>query len=95
MNLEKSRLIRITQSLHDHLLEMQLGPQPSTEALRNRLAADFADPGFQRGYLMGMERVLRCDGIPAYLSGTEAQIITSHINRIGMVFTIQEKEQRA
>ena len=90
MTLEKSKLLQLTESLHDALLEMQVGGD-STK-VREQVASDFANPSFQRGYLMGLGRLLRCEGIPAFLSGVETQIIPSHINRIGLTFRISEKE---
>ena len=90
MTIESSKLLQLIESLHDALLEIQIDGDATK--VREQVAGDFANPSFQRGYLMGLGRILRCEGIPAYLSGVETQIITSHINRIGMIFRITEKE---
>jgi hypothetical protein len=90
MTIETTKLLKLIQGLHDALLEIQVGGDPSK--VRDQVGSDFASPSFQRGYLMGLERGLRCEGIPAFLSGAEVRIITGHINRIGLIFKVSEKE---
>jgi hypothetical protein len=91
MTLEKAKLLQILISLQDALLEIQVGGDATK--VREQVMGDLKNPTFQRSYLMGLERALSCDGIPAFLSGDEARIITSHINRIGLTFRISEKEK--
>jgi hypothetical protein len=90
MSLETTRLLKVIESLHDALLEIQIGGDASKVC--DQVAADFSNPSFQRGYLMGLGRILKCDGTPAFLSGDETRIITSHIKRIGVTFGISGKE---
>jgi hypothetical protein len=95
MTLEKLKLLKLVQSLHDFLLEMRLGPAPSDHAVRAQIAWDMADPTYQRGYLEGLERALRCDGTPTHIAGAQVLLITERINSIGITFGIVEREQVA
>ncbi|HEX3747636.1 MAG TPA: hypothetical protein VHW09_27060 [Bryobacteraceae bacterium] len=90
MSLETAKLLRIVEALHDALLEIQVGGDMTR--LIGQMTEDFKDPKFQRGFLTGLERALRTEGMPSVLSGEGAQRIVAHINRIGMTFQIAEKE---
>ena len=95
MTLEKQKLLHLIESLSDILLEVELGPQPRAELIRESADLDMKDPNFQRALLAGIALILKCEGIPAFITGSGVRLITSHINRIGMTFKISEKEGKA
>jgi len=86
--IETAELLECVAMIGDVLIQKQAGDD--LNAISGVIKKDFTDSAFARGFMLGVNSVLKCGGVPMFLSGDGVRELQIRLLTIAAEFKVAE-----